>query len=152
MPFALGATSRSHLVGVSPRLVAVVERAIVLTAQDFGVHEGVRTIETQREYVRTGVSRTLASKHLPQDDGLGHAVDLVPYVAGRLRWEWPPIYVVARAMRDAAREQGVAIRWGAVWDRDLRNLSDDLHAERMAYNARHVGDDFNDGPHYELIG
>ena len=45
---------------------------------DFSVREGVRTPETQKEYVAKGVSKTMASKHLIQPDGYGHAVDLYP--------------------------------------------------------------------------
>ena len=39
----LGEKSLKELVGVDPRLVAVVKRAIELTEQDFSVHDGIRT-------------------------------------------------------------------------------------------------------------
>lgn len=153
MPFVLGARSRAKLEGVQPRLVRVVERAIVLTTQDFGVHEGVRALERQREYVKRGVSKTLASKHLKQADGFGHAVDLVPYVDGALRWEWPPIYAIAAAVRQAAEEQDVNLRWGGVWDLPMRELPREPEGIKAAvanYARRHPGPDFLDGPHYEL--
>lgn len=56
---------------------------------DFSVFEGLRDEATQRRYVRSGVSWTMNSKHLPQSDGLAWAVDLVPYLNGRLWWESP---------------------------------------------------------------
>jgi len=63
----------------------VVERATEITSVDFAVHDGLRRIEEQREYVARGVSQTMASKHLPQADGYAHAVVLVPWIGGRLR-------------------------------------------------------------------
>src|SRR4051812_13492957 len=99
MTYALGAGSKARLVGVHPRLVAVVERAIVLSAQDFAVVDGLRSLATQQALVAKGASKTLDSKHLKQPDGYGHAVDLVPFHDGAPRWEWPLIYPVAHAVR-----------------------------------------------------
>ena len=153
MTFALGATSLSRLGGVHPKLVAVVQHAINLTIQDFTVQEGLRTLETQKEYMARGVTRTMASKHLKQADGYGHAVDLVPWVDGQPRWEWPPIYNIASAMREAALQTGVILRWGGVWDRKLNELMPgpgSLKAAVLEYQGRLAGPDFLDGPHDEL--
>lgn len=153
MGFTLGAKSQSRLVGVHPRLVAVVQRAIELTEQDFTVQEGLRSIATQRDYVRRGVSKTMNSKHLKQADGFGHAVDLVPWINGQPRWEWPPIYRIARAMDDAAQALGVQLIWGGVWDKRMDQYGGSaaaIEAEVQAYCRRHPGPDFIDGPHYQL--
>lgn len=150
MTFTLSAASRAQLVGVHPRLVAVVERAIVLTAQDFAVHDGVRTTAEQAALVKAGASKTLHSKHLPQADGYGHAVDLVPYIGRTLRWEWEPLYRVALAMRQAAQEIGVAITWGGCWDTDLRATEGTLEAVRAGYVVRRGRGAFLDGPHFEM--
>lgn len=156
MTYTLSAKSRAQLAGVHPRLVAVVERAIVLTAQDFAVTDGVRSESEQRALVEAGASKRLDSLHLVQPDGHGHAADLVPYIAGRKRWEWPPIYHVAAAARAAAVEQGVALTWGGVWDRDLRTLPADAAgleravAEYVARRKAAGRSAFIDGPHYEL--
>jgi len=150
MTYELGPTSLNHLVGVHPDLVRVVKRAILLTKQDFGVHEGVRSPATQASYYAAGVTKTLKSKHLLQNDGYGHAVDLVPYFNGVLRWEWALIYPIAAAMRKAAEDCGVNIRWGGVWDKELAELLTGLEGEVHLYSARHPGPDFLDGPHYEL--
>jgi peptidoglycan L-alanyl-D-glutamate endopeptidase CwlK len=154
MTFMLGARSRANLRGVHPQLIEVTELAITYTVADFGVHEGVRTIERQRAYVAANVSWTMASKHLVQPDGYGHAVDLVPYIDGQLRWEWRPIYHIAAAVRRAAIEVGVSLVWGGVWDRTIAELGDT--AERIqrdveAYCQRHPGPDRIDGPHYQLV-
>lgn len=153
MAFTLGERSRAKLERVHHGIVGVVNRAIVLTRQDFCVHDGVRTVEQQRAMVASGASKTMKSRHLVQADGFGHAVDLVPWINGQPRWEWKPIYVIAAAMRRACIEQGVQLTWGGVWDRRLTDLPDTpegIEAAVKAYCARHPGPDFIDGPHYEL--
>lgn len=119
--FKLGARSLERLQGVHQDLVKVVKRAIQLTEVDFGVTEGVRAIEKQREYVAKGASKTMNSRHLT-----GHAVDLVAYIGAEVRWDWPLFHKIAAAMKSAAKELGVAIVWGGDWA------------------------SFPDGPHFEL--
>lgn len=156
MTYSLGPKSLAELTDVHAGLVRVVKRAIEITACDFTVHDGIRTVEEQRRHVANGFSKTMKSKHLE-----GLAVDLVPFVDGKLRWWWPQIYQIAAAMRQASVELAVPIRWGCVWDRSLNELApgvenpallaEALKAEGLAYNARHPGTDFPDGPHYEVI-
>lgn len=146
--FKLGVKSKKELVGVHPDLVAVVKRAIELTVQDFTVHDGIRTLAQQRRLVASGASKTLRSRHIT-----GHAVDLVPYINGKLRWEWEPIYIIAEAMRVAALEQNIPIRWGGVWDRRLteENASpEDLVSDYVSRRRNAGKRAFIDGPHYEL--
>jgi peptidoglycan L-alanyl-D-glutamate endopeptidase CwlK len=77
------------------------------------------------------------SKHLPQKDGHGHAVDLYPFVNGKMVNDWNVPWLtkeqsakawadVPAAMKKAATELGVKITWGGDWTT------------------------FKDGPHYEL--
>ena len=142
MSFRFSALSRSRLKGVHPDLIRVVDRALMLSSVDFMVIEGVRTPERQRALYAQGrtkpgriVTWTLRSRHLVQADGFGHAVDLAPYP---LDWEGPARFpkfdAIARAMFAAADDLGVAIRWGADWDRDGK--------------SRERGD--SDSPHWEL--
>jgi len=58
MSFSLGARSRRHLEGVHPAIVAVVGRAILITMQDFAVHDGVRTLEEQQAHVPKAVTQS----------------------------------------------------------------------------------------------
>lgn len=156
-PFNLGPKSRANLFGVLPLLSGIVQGAIKRSDQDFSVHEGLRTLERQKAYLASGASTTLDSLHLRQFDGWGHAVDLVPYVDGVLRWEWPLIFPIAVAMRTEAVLAGVKIRWGGVWDRSLNDLPDGVEgmadavdayvARRKAAGHRRV---FIDGPHFEV--
>lgn len=153
--FTLGQTSQTRLQGVHPVLVGVVHASIGLTVQDFTVFEGLRTPERQRKLMAAGATRTLDSYHLPQKDGLGHAVDLVPWIDGQPRWEWGPIYHIAAAVVQAATEQGVAdqITWGGVWDRHLSQIgttAEQIRNAVVAYQVRHPGPDFIDGPHFQL--
>ncbi|GAB3257075.1 M15 family metallopeptidase [Chitinimonas naiadis] len=146
--FSLGKGSLAELEGVHPDLVKVVKRAIALTAQDFAVHDGKRTVAEQQKLVAAGASQTMDSRHLS-----GHAVDLVPYINGKLRWEWPPIYQIADAVRIAARELNVEIRWGGAWDVDFNSSTDspeDLVAAYVARRKKAGLRAFIDGPHFEL--
>lgn len=153
--YQLGTHSQAELEGVHLDAVAVCEDAIVITAQDFTVFDGLRELSEQEEYVRTGVSKTLKSKHLIQPDGFGHAVDLVPYINGKVRWEFRPCLVVAEAVHEAAGNLGVELRWGAVWDRPLHELDrSNLEDEVEAYKERRRAKGkraFIDTPHFELI-
>ena len=146
--FELGEKSRKELTGVHPLLVATVEKAIALTVQDFAVHDGIRTLVEQQRLVAAGASRTLDSRHLT-----GHAVDLVPYVNGKLRWEWPPIYRIADAMRMAARELQAPLRWGGAWDVDFTKSDDapeDMVSDYVGRRRKAGKAAFIDGPHFEL--
>jgi len=148
MGFKLGSKSMNELVGVHPDLVAVTRRAIELTVQDFAVHDGIRTLAEQKRLVASGASQTLDSRHIT-----GHAVDLVPVVNGKLRWEWDPIYMIADAVRIAARELGIPLRWGGAWDvkfTDSEDSPEDLVQDYSARRRQAGKKAFIDGPHFEL--
>lgn len=155
--FKLGKTSIAELQGVNTKLIEVCLLAIADPALtvDFAVHDGLRTLIEQQAYLASGVSQTLDSKHLVQLDGTGHAVDLVPYVNGKLRWEWAPIYQVAGAVHRAAAQLKVPLTWGGCWDRPFLGLDPlALEAAVEAYAARRrvVGRKaFLDGPHWQLL-
>lgn len=128
--------SLNELEDVHPDLVRLVERALELTTVDFVVWDGMRTKAEQEEYVKTGASKTMDSRHL-----FGLAVDLVPFV-GKPRWEWPLCYQVAEAVRAAANELGQPVVWGGMWAR-LDGTVDRPEVLRARYSGW-------DGPHFEL--
>jgi peptidoglycan L-alanyl-D-glutamate endopeptidase CwlK len=153
MSFRLGAQSEAELVGVHEGLVAVVRRALLISEIDFAVHDGLRTLAEQKRYVATGASRTLDSYHLT-----GDAVDLVPYVGGKLRWEMPLCNEIAKAMLEASGQVGVRLVWGRVWDMELVELdSDDFEGERALYVQRYQRIHgpkkwpLDDGPHFQRV-
>ena len=130
MALNLSARSLKAIEGVHPDLARVVRRAIAITDQDFLVLEGVRTPERQRELYAQGrtkpgkkVTWTLTSNHFKKADGFGHAVDLCPYPV-----DWSDLKkfaTIAKAMKDAAADEGVPIAWGGDW----RTNKDSPHFE-----------------------
>ena len=150
MEYKLGKRSLSELKGVHPDLVRVVKAAIKITNQDFTVLDGVRTEAEQQELVVRGASQTMDSKHLPQADGKAHAVDLVPWINGRARWELDPCLVVARAVQKASRDLGVEVVWGGAWMtlglHDPGLMLEDYQSRCRRRNRR----PFVDAVHFEL--
>ena len=155
MAFNLSARSRSRLEGVHPDLSAVVHRAIELTKVDFGVTQGVRTLAQQEANVAAGKSQTMKSKHLIQDDGYSHAVDVVAYVGPDVSWELNLYDDICDAFAQAAREMEVPIKWGAAWSEgDIRSYPGSAEDAMMAYVdlRRNQGRrPFIDAPHFELM-
>ena len=154
MSFKLSARSLSKLEGVHPKLVETVKRAIQITETDFGVIYGVRTLEEQEALFAKGASKTMKSYHLQQEDGYGHAVDLMAYVGPRSSWELSLYDDLADAMKAAAVETGAHIRWGAAWTvNDLRDWEGTMAEAMNSYVdlRRSQGRrPFIDGPHFEL--
>lgn len=155
MTYHLGTLSASRLIDVQIDLARTIRKAIELTEQDFQVFEGLRTIERQRELVAKGASRTLDSYHVADKYGMSHAVDLVPFIAGKVQWQDAPCLEVAKAMHRAARHFMVKLTWGGVWDLELTKLDpDNLDGEIDSYVARHVKDfgrkPLVDRPHFQV--
>jgi len=149
MAFKLSKRSLSRLEGVDERMVRVVKTAITVSKIDFGVICGLRTIEEQRELVAKGASQTMKSKHI---DGL--AVDLMAYIGGRASWELNLYDDIADAMKIAADEENVSLRWGAAWHiNDLREWDSSMQDAMNEYIDLRRGQGrrpFIDGPHFEL--
>lgn len=150
MSFKLSRRSLQRLEGVDERLVRIVKRAIEITKVDFGVTEGLRTAATQRQLVAAGRSQVLNSKHLT-----GDAVDLVAYVNGDISWELNLYDDIADAMKKAAIEEKVALRWGAAWNiPDITKWNGTMEQAMMHYideRRRQGRRPFIDGPHFELV-
>lgn len=150
MSFKLSKRSLQRLEGLDEGLVRVVKRAIQITDVDFGVIQGLRTIEEQRELVRKGASQTMKSKHLT-----GDAVDLMAYIGGKGSWELTVYDNIADAMKVAAIDEDVAIRWGAAWhiddirewDGTMQDAMDSYIDLRRSEGRR----PFIDGPHFEIV-
>jgi peptidoglycan L-alanyl-D-glutamate endopeptidase CwlK len=120
MSFRLSERSLKRLVGVHPRLVALVREAAALSPVEFMVTEGLRTPERQAALVRAGASRTRRSRHLT-----GHAVDVAALLDGQVRWDWPLYPRIAAAFKAAAARQGTVMVWGGDWT----SLRDGPHFE-----------------------
>ena len=148
--FKLSTRSLDKLITVEPELQSVVRRAIELTKVDFGVIEGIRTVERQKELVAKGASKTMKSKHIE-----GRAVDLMAYINGRGCWELNVYDEIADAMKQAAIEADVGLVWGAAWNvDDIREWEGSME-EAMNYyidTRRKQGRRaFIDCPHWQLF-
>ena len=161
MAYRFGTRSRREMKGVHPSLIKVAFKALELTKIDFSVIDGVRTKIEQERMVQRGVSQTMNSKHLIQKDGHGHAIDVVPYFNGKVRWEWPLIFEMAEAFFIAAEFYDVTLTWGGAWterhEEFEHNLDIDFHAASEFMQLRYIKKrkkenkrPFLDGPHFQL--
>ena len=155
MAFKLSQRSLDRLDGVHPKLVETVKKAIEYTDVDFGVIYGVRDLETQKKLFESGKSQTMKSKHLIQDTGYSHAVDVVAYDGSDVVWEINVYDDICDAFKQAAIEKGVAIKWGAAWSEgDIRFYKGNAEFHMNRYIDKRRADGrrpFIDGPHFELI-
>lgn len=118
--YKLGKRSLGRLRGVHPDLVAVVKRAIEVSKADFTVGEGSRTMATQKRYVRIGASKTLDSRHVPENNecNLSCAVDIwaLNDTDGDgdldINWVMENYFPLADAMKLAAKELNIPLEWG----------------------------------------
>lgn len=110
-----------RLKGVHPDLVKVIETAWVLGGLEhpFTVVYGVRTLAAEALDVRTGHSTTMHSRHLPNHEGLGCAVDLAALVDGQPNFapghEEAVFAPIAGVIEEAARKLGIPVEWGGDW-------------------------------------
>lgn len=118
---------RERLEGVHQDLVRVVEIAAARTFMRWGVFEGLRTIERQREHLKAGRTLTLDSRHLT-----GHAVDLVLLTPkGQFTWDpWQNYFQLAPDVLEVAARLRIPLRWGGNFRKsDGRRWFDGAHFE-----------------------
>ena len=155
MAFKLSQRSFQKLVDVHPDMVAVVKHAITVTKIDFGVTYGVRDLAEQERVFKSGRSQTMNSKHLIQDSGYSHAVDLVAYDGSDVVWELNVYDDLADAMKAAAKEVGCAVKWGAAWSVgnivDYGGTMEEAMNEYVDLRRSQGRRPFIDGPHFELM-
>lgn len=121
--FRFSKTSMARLVTIEPRLQSVVRRALEITTIDFSVICGIRSLVEQRKAVSAGTSTTMNSRHLT-----GHAVDLAPFVGGKISWDWDHYRILAPHVKAAAKELSVPIEWGGDWPNNPpESISDGPH-------------------------
>ena len=149
MTYKLSQRSLDRMEGVDERLVAVAKAAIGHTKTDFGVICGLRTRQEQEALVAKGASQTMKSKHLG-----GYAVDLMAYIDGG-RWELNLYDEIADAMKTAAKDCGVKIRWGAAWHIDdfgaYEGSAEEAMNEYVDLRRSQGRRPFIDAPHFEIM-
>ena len=154
MAFKLSGRSLGKLEGVHPKLVDTVKEAIKVSLVDFGVIYGVRSLAEQKRLFEAGRSQTMKSKHLVQEDGYSHAVDLMAYDGSEPSWDIVMYDDIADAMLMAANQTGAKICWGAAWHiKDITTWDGTMEQAMNAYVdlRRSAGRrPFIDGPHFQL--
>lgn len=127
-------TSLRRLSLVHPHLRNICHH--VIKYHDITVTYGLRTLAEQSKLYDEGLSKTMNSKHLKQQDGWAWAVDLAPYP---IDWnDTKRFYWLAGMMKVIGEHilpTGWELRWGGNWDMD-----EDLNDQT-----------FMDLGHYELI-
>lgn len=106
------------------------EEAIKYTPIDFTIIEGVRTTARQQQLyaqgrTKSGIKVTNAdgvrkkSNHQAKADGYGHAVDLYPFVEGKVQVQDPRVkgwlFAIANHIKKVAKELNIPITWGGDW-------------------------------------
>jgi peptidoglycan L-alanyl-D-glutamate endopeptidase CwlK len=118
--------SKTNLLGVHPDLVRVMNEAIKDTPVDFTITDGVRSVEQQALYAqgrtKPGVIVTNAdgvkkkSNHQAKGDGYGYAVDLYPYLNGKVDVNAvKELKVIAAHILATAERLDVPVEWGGNW-------------------------------------
>lgn len=120
MTYKFSQRSLDRLKGVHPDLVKVMLEAIKESPYDFGITEGLRSPERQKELYEGGKSRTMNSRHLT-----GHAVDIAVFIDGKVTWDFGVYEKVAEHIEKTAELLKVRIIWGGRW----RTLKDGPHFE-----------------------
>ena len=105
--YKLSGRSLNKLEGVHPTMVDTVKRAIELSKVDFGVIYGVRSLAEQKRLYEAKRSQTMKSKHLVQEDGYSHAVDLMDYdgIGNQGRFPPEPTSPYAKEIRKRIKEE-----------------------------------------------
>ena len=119
--FNFSKASLDKMNGVDSKLVNLMKEAIKDSPYDFGITEGIRTLERQKELFAQGKTKTLKSYHL-----VGKAVDVKVYVNGEITWDFKYYKEVADHIKEVAKKLGYVITWGGDWKT------------------------FKDGPHFQI--
>lgn len=120
--FKFSPKSLQRLSGVHEDLAKVAFKALEISKIDFGILQGLRTVEEQRALYNKGrtpesiakgekpVTWTMNSRHLS-----GHAIDFVCYVNGKVTWDHEFYDHVGAAFLEAGAKLGIPIIWGGTW-------------------------------------
>ena len=109
--FKFGKSSLAKLDDVDPDLRLVMMEAIKLTVIDFGITEGMRSLERAEQLKADGLSKVGSkSKHC-----LGKAVDIVAYDGSRVTWDLDFYEEIAQAVGEVSELLDIPIRWGGSW-------------------------------------
>lgn len=147
MGYKFSKTSFDRLKTCHPYIQKVMLKAIELSDIDFGIAQGARTIEQQRQYFKDGKSKinpdAYTSIQLPHKAKhivnevfpLSGAVDVYAWVNGQASWETKDLTYIAGVIKAVDGMNEDKLRWGGNWDNDGVIIDDQK---------------FQDLPHHEL--
>ena len=135
MRFQFSQTSARKLHTAHLDLQFVMRESLAYGIMDFAIIEGHRDKARQDRMHKIGKSR-VRWPHGKHCNTPADAVDAVPYVNGKISWDWAHCCVLAGIIMAAAAKLGIPIRWGGNWDMDSEPITDQ---------------DFQDLVHYERI-
>ncbi len=120
-----GKKSLNSLQGIHPDLVKVMKESVNDSPVDFTITDGVRTLAMQQalyakgrtakgEIVTNADGIKGKSNHQVKNDGFGWAVDLYPYVNGKIDFDdkGDNLRVIAAHIKATAKCLGIKIKWG----------------------------------------
>jgi peptidoglycan L-alanyl-D-glutamate endopeptidase CwlK len=128
--YKLGKGSLKKLESVHHDLVKIIKLAITRTPVDFGISEGHRTLERQKELYDQGKSKIDGiNKKGKHNYSPSLAIDLYAYhpdieVRKKLAYDVPTLCIIAGVIISCADELKAkgdikhSIRWGGNWDND----------------------------------
>ena len=131
--FKFGNSSKEKLEGVHEDLQTIMYEAIKLSPIDFGITEGMRSLERAEQLQKEGASKVgTKSKHCQ-----GKAIDIVCYNGGKVTWELEFYEAVAGVVGEVSDIVDIKIRWGGSWETGNFTLNRDMS--------------FIDAVHFELV-
>lgn len=109
MTFKFSDTSAKRLATTATPIQRIFNTVMDRTECDFGIAQGIRTLEQQKEYLNAGNSKTKNSRHLHT-----YAVDIYAY-DGKALWSKESIEPIAKIALEVADELGYELEWGGNW-------------------------------------
>jgi peptidoglycan LD-endopeptidase CwlK len=136
MKYQFGLYSQQRLDTAHFDLQNIAREALAVGLIDFAITEGHRDYETQNKYYEQGKSKVKFpnSKHNTKP---AMAIDAVPYVNGKLSYNYNHCCFLAGIILALAKKKGKNVRWGGNWDMDGEPVTDQS---------------FQDLVHFELTG
>lgn len=121
---AMNLRSERNLIGVEDDMIMVVQYAFELISDDVTrlpgckmvIVDGLRTEEEQIQNMVAGVSWTMNSKHLPNDNGKSEAIDFALVWKNKVVQQLPVYERVWMACyRPSGHFLGLDLEWGGNW-------------------------------------
>jgi len=163
MGYVFGNTSKRRLSTCHNDLILIAEEALKYSYLDFGITQGARTVEQQKEYYKKGTSKINPDSYASLEDladkanhivieghskyNVSRAFDIYAWIPGRkdLMWNSNYLNVIGGTIMSTAErlyEEGKIshqLRWGNDWNQNRILVTEDKKESLV------------DAPHFELL-